>query len=714
MKSLIIAEKNTLAKTIVDALKLLGENFTNVKKSNSFYYESEKYIVCCARGHLFTLFDIDDYLGIKSNWSLDQLPFFPKTFKWKPIDDAIEYVKNIKFLLIRNDIDTVINAGDSAREGEFLIRLILQELKNNRPVKRLWMPTQVAEDIKKNILEMKDDSEYDNLFNEGLARSLADWIEGINLSRYVTLRAGSFCRVGRVSTAIVRAIYERDNEIKNFKPEKYYKLVSNVDFLGNKLRLESSFEFEEDELKEAERLAKIINNSSTVVSDISKNDKVIKVGKPFSQSKLQNYLSEKYKFSPDETLKIAQSLYEKKFITYPRTDTEYLEPGRFESLSRVIGRFCKEGYKVKIDPNDKIFDISKISDHGAIVPTIIFPKEGELNEKEQIGYDAIKNRFLAYFCTEPYIIENTNVTLKIGDIDEIEISSHVVKNPGWTSYETNDKKDNFLQPLAIGQTIPVNFKVVECFTNPKKHYTVSTLNNYLENPLKTIKGNSEEAELEAYKNLLDGCTIGTASSIAGIIEKIRKDNLISLTGKTYTIMPKGEFLIETLNKLDIHIDEKKTIDMNKYLKQIFLGNKTVEEYIQIVKKDIKLILDKSSAIEVEEFKNNGNIMGKCPRCKDNVNEYDKIYACSNSNCKFKLFKDDLFWTSKQKQLTSSMVKKFLEGKTVKLTKIYSEKKNKFYDAEILMEDDGFNTRFTIIFDKPKRKNNKNKKAIQYM
>ena len=716
MKSLVIAEKHNLAKTIVEALKLLNETFTTFKDNNSFYYESENYIVCAARGHLFTLCDVDDYLGLKLNWNLEQLPFFPKTFKWKPIEDADSYIQNIKKLLQRNDVNLVINAGDAAREGEFLIRLILQELGNKHPVKRLWMPTQVPADVKNQILSMKDDSEYDGLFNEGLARSIADWLDGINLTRYTTVRTGNFCRVGRVSTAIVKAIYDRDTEIKNFKPERYYKIVSNVDFLGSKLKLESNFEFELNEKQAAERLAAILNKTPCLVINIQSKERIVNPGKPFSQSKLQNFMNEKHHFSPDKTLEIAQKLYENNgkggLITYPRTDSEYIEPGRIDSLERIIGRFHKEGYKVSLDPNDKIFDITKIEDHGAILPTIIFPKNDELTNDEQLEYDAIKNRFLAYFCSEKRIIEDTTVTLSFGEIDEIEITGHVVKNPGWAIYEEVTENDDNLPTFTVGQSIPVNFKVVECKTYPKKHYTVTTLNNYLENPLKKVKGNTEEAEEEAYKNLLDGCSIGTAASLAGILKKVISDELISLSGKNYKILPKGIYLIETLQKLNITIDENTTIAMNKYLKQIYLGRQKVSDYVEIVKENIRRIINNSKSIHLEQF-NNTNYVGRCPRCGEPVAEHAKTFSCTNGNCKFVLLKEDKFWTSKKKTLTETMAAKFLAGKMVKVTKLYSESKKKYYDAYVEMTDDGFNTKFKVIFDKTDGKK-ANKKPVQYM
>lgn len=706
MKSLIIAEKPNLAKTIVSALKLLKEDVKNVKEGNDFYYESENYLVCSARGHLYTLYDVDDYLKLKTNWSLEQLPFFPKAFQWKPISDATSYIKTIKKLLKRNDVNCVINAGDAAREGEYLIRLILNQLNNHHPVKRLWMPSQVPEEIKNNILTMKDDSEYDGLYNEGLARSLADWMDGINLTRYATLRAGGFLRVGRVASTIVKLIYLRDKEIKEFVPEHYYQVISNVDYLGTKIKLVSEEEFEIDEKPIADRYASILNKNICVVSDIEQKDRVIAPPKPFSQSKLQNYMNEVHNFSPNTTLEIAQKLYEGGYITYPRTDSEYIEEARFEMLERVAGRLIQQGHNLELNKKDKIFNDSKISDHGAILPTINLPKIDELSDKEKLTYNAILNRFLAYFCKDDCISSDTKVVFSVGDIETFELKGHTIKQEGWRKYELKKTNDVLIPKLNIGDKVPINFKTIEAKTSPKKHYSVTTLNNYLENPLRTLKGESDEAQEEAIKNILDGCSIGTAASLSGIIEKICKDELIMLDSKTYKILPKGEFLIQTLDKLNINIDTNKTIEMNKQLKKINSGELDIRTYLNEVKSNISNIITESSKVQLSGFEKPTNVIGnkvigKCPRCQDDVIEKTKGFFCNNVNCKFALFIDNLWWKTRKKELTATMVKSFLQKKQTWVEGLYSEKTGKTYNAIVEMNDDGASTRFALKFDNKK-------------
>ena len=692
MKTLIIAEKSNLAKSIVDALKLMGENPQLQNNNKMIYHESDNYVICAARGHLYTLFDVDDYLGVKSPWTMEQLPFFPTKFKFKAIPGTESHIKTISHLLKRNDINVIVNAGDSAREGEFLIRLILQELGNAKPVKRLWMPSQVPADIKDSLLNMKDDSYYDGLFNEGLARCIDDWLSGINYTRYASLRSGNFLRVGRVLSVVVRVIYERDLEIANFKSEKYYTVDSEVDYLGVKLKMSSEYEFDADEKEVANKMAKVLNSQKAVVKNIETKKR--KVGKPklFSLAKLQNYMSNQYSFAPDKTDDIAQKLYEAAFISYPRTDTEYLEEGMKDKVKRIIGRLQQEGHKVDFDENDKIFDQSKIADHGAIVPTISFPDLDKLSEDERLEYNVIKNRFMAHFCSEDRIVEDTEITVAVGT-EEMTIKGHVVKSEGWFQFENGPSSDVMLPNLKIGDIIPTNFKVTMHETTPKKHYTVESLNNYLENPLKSVKSDNDD---EKYKQMLEGCSIGTAASTAGIIKKVCKDDLIQLKGKTYKILPKGKFLIETIDTLGINIDVNTTIEMNKRLKKVSSGEEKVDDYIKIVQANISKLLKASNDKEIKEF-DNTVIVGKCPRCKENVIESSKTFHCVNSNCKFVLFKDDLFWTSKHKHLSATMAKTLLSKKELKLKKLYSQSKDKEYEAAVIMEDDGFNTKFKLKF-----------------
>ncbi len=697
MKSLIIAEKSSLAKNIADAVKFKGEKISKLQTECGMVYESDSYVIVSARGHLFELYDVEDYTGIK-DWNDVNLPFFPETFKFKPISDAIGYINNIKEQLKRKDIVNIINAGDAGREGEYLIRLILMNLNNKRPVLRLWMQSQTPEAISDALNNMKSDSEYDGLFNEGLARSVSDWLDGINYTRYVTLKSGNFLRVGRVISTIVRIIKQRDEEISSFTSEIYYNLESETQVVGTKLHLIYDMDFEAEEKADAQQMAKYLNEVAGKVIDIKTTEKVIPCPKLFSLSKLQNYMNNKYLWSGEKTLDILEELYLTKYVTYPRTNSEYLSEKDKNLVARIIGRFKQKGFAVIDKPTDKIFDDSKIEDHGAIIPELFFPKVGVLNKDQQLLYESIRDRFLAYFCKEKRVIAETIMTIGFEGVDDIDVKGHRVVSEGWKKYDAEEAENNiFLPNLKIGDIIKANFKVIEKKTMPKKHYTVETLNNYLENPLRTLKGSSEEAVEEAYKNMLEGCNIGTPASLSGIITKAIKDELIELKGKIYRILPKGIYLCDTLDTLEINMGVNKTIELNQNLKKISDSKFTVKKYIHDIVNDITKTLEHTNLIQLEKF-DQTKIIGVCPRCKANIIEGKKTYHCENEDCKFVLFKEDFFWTSKHKRLSESMVKAFLKGKKVKMKDLYSESKNSTYEATVKMVDDGKKISFRLEFD----------------
>ena len=305
---LIIAEKPSLARNIMAGI---DEKF---KKCDGFY-AGESYLVSWAIGHLFSLADIESYTGSEEKkWSLEGLPCYPEKFRFeirknasKTGEDAgIRKQFNIlKTLMHRADVDTIVNAGDADREGEIIVRICIE---NAAPVgkrlMRLWLPDQTPETVKKALGEMKEETDYDNLAAEGFARTYIDWLYGVNLTRYATIKTGKLLRVGRVIAPIVRAIYDRDLEIRNFKPEKYYSIQSSELTDGEKIDLVSKLKFANDELSKAEEKCKEYNECGAFVTSVeSKKDK-INPGKLFSLTTLQNLLGEKYKMSMTDSLKI--------------------------------------------------------------------------------------------------------------------------------------------------------------------------------------------------------------------------------------------------------------------------------------------------------------------------------------------------------------------------------------------------------------------------
>ena len=325
---LLIAEKPNLAKNIITAIGM------GKFKWEDCYAESSDYIVTWAFGHLFELKSLDDYIGKTGNggdrpgWTLEHLPYCPKQFRYelkknpktRKTDAGVrKQFETIRKLLERKDVTSVIHAGDADREGEIIIRTILEMADNTKPVYRLWLPAQTSEDIRDGLQNMEPDYKYNNLADEGYARTYVDWLFGINLTRIATIQSGSLLRVGRVVVPIVKAIYDRDMEIRNFKPISYLVVSSQEETEGEPIRLTHKSTFSREDRALAQDLADHLNSMKARVSDIKTEEKTISSGKLLNQSGLQALAGKKYQISPKETLDIAQKLYEGGYITYPRT-----------------------------------------------------------------------------------------------------------------------------------------------------------------------------------------------------------------------------------------------------------------------------------------------------------------------------------------------------------------------------------------------------------
>ena len=322
---LIIAEKPSLGRNIAAAI--------GATQKRQGYIEGQEYLVTWAFGHLFSLCDIESYNPQPdggTRWTLDNLPCFPSEFRFelrrengKSVDDGVRrQFEVIRSLCNRPDVDTVVNAGDADREGEIIIRLCIQNaLATPKTQKRLWLPDQTPETVRRALAEMKSENEYDLLAAEGFARTYIDWLYGVNLTRYATLKTGTLLRVGRVIVPIVKAIYDRDMAIRKFVPGKYYAMVSREKTKGEVVELTSKHKFEQDRLAEAQGTCARYNAAGAVVTGVkNKKDKLF-AGKLYSLSKLQNVLGKKYKMSMQESLALVQGLYEKGYLTYPRTNS---------------------------------------------------------------------------------------------------------------------------------------------------------------------------------------------------------------------------------------------------------------------------------------------------------------------------------------------------------------------------------------------------------
>lgn len=670
-------------------------------KKMSGYFEGNGYIVTWAFGHLFTLADIEEYNPSPDGtqkWTMANIPCFPDKFKFglkkdnntkQPDRGVINQFNIIKSLCNRQDVDTIINAGDSDREGEIIVRLcVTNAWEKEKPFMRLWLPDQTTETITEALSDMKSESEYDSLANEGFARMYADWLYGVNLTRFATLKTGTLLRVGRVIVPIVKAIYDRDMAIRNFVPDVYYAIQSSEETNGEKIELVSKQKFDKKDIEKAKALCDAYNNEKAIVTQKKKKTDTLSPGKLYSLSKLQNVLGKKYKMSMADSLKIVQDLYEKGYVTYPRTNSEYLATAEQGKVKNIISAIKNLGYPVEFKFKKTIFDDSKIESHSALTPTHKIPDKSSLDENSYIVYSTILRRFVAVFCSEECKIEKTEITVSLGDKEDFSLKGTVIAEKGWTKYDDYSKKDKILPPLEKGDVVNTLFKPVEKETSPPKHYTIETLNNYLKNPFKEDKQNVEtESDEEEYKAMFEGLELGTEATRTGIIDNARNSGYIELKKDVYTILPDGEFLIESLKRMNISMDKYKTAEMGKALKKVFRSEYTINDSLDIAKAEIAAVFVKKPAENPSLDTDTGfygDVVGECPLCKKPVTRTKFGYGCSGyrDGCKFAVS-----GVICDRVISVSNIKSLLEtGKTHKIEGFVSKRTGKTFSAYLKLED----------------------------
>ena len=651
----IIAEKPSLARNIAAGIGKLTRR--------DGYLEGCGYLVTWAFGHLFSLVDVEAYSPSgapagKTRWTMDNLPCFPDEFRFelrkesgKKAADAgvVKQFGIIRSLCNRPDVDTIVNAGDADREGEIIVRLcVMNSLVTGKKLVRLWLPDQTPETVAAALTEMKDESEYDNLANEGFARTYIDWLYGVNLTRYATLKAGPLLRVGRVIIPIVKAIYDRDMAIKNFVPDVYYALVSKAETNGEAVELTSRQKFAKDEYCKAKALADRYNSLGGVCTSVKRKKDTVDPGKLYSLSKLQNVLGKKYKMSMAESLEIVQKLYEEGYLTYPRTNSEYLATAEKDKIKNILGDVRKLGYPVSFKDKKTIFDDAKIESHSALTPTYKIPDKSRLTEREMQVYSTVFRRFVAVFCQEECVADKTEIKIAVGDPaadgEEFTLKGTVILEKGWTKYDDYTAKDKILPALNKGDKVNVAFEPTEKETTPPKHYTIETLNNYLKNPFKedkaAAKDEGSESDDEEYKAIFEGLELGTEATRTGIIDNAKKSGYIDLKKDVYTILPGGEYLIESLSRMGISMDKYKTSEMGKALKKVYHGTMTVDESVKLAEAEIAEVFKGKDAAQ-DGDRDIGMFMeaaGKCPACGKDVVRGKYNYGCRGykEGCTFRV------------------------------------------------------------------------------
>ena len=690
---LIIAEKPSLGRNIAAGL---GDF-----KRRDGYLEGNDCLITWAFGHLFSLVDIEAYSPLpngNTRWSMDNLPCLPTDFKYelrkdkdKQTDSGIlKQFKTIETLCNRDDVDVIVNAGDADREGEIIVRnCINNALRTPKTIKRLWLPDQTPQTVFASFSDMKEDADYDNLANEGYARTYIDWLYGVNLTRYATLRTGTLLRVGRVIVPIVKAIYDRDMAIKNFVPEKYYSISSKELTNEQVVELNSKLKFDGTKFSEAENKCRQYNACTAMVTSLKRKKDSLSCGKLYSLSKLQNVLSKRYKMSMSQSLEIVQKLYEEGYLTYPRTNSEYLATAEKAKVKKILENCTKLGYPVIFKDKKTIFDDSKIESHSAITPTYKIPDKNRLSEIERQVYSTVFRRFIAVFCAEDCVVEKVEMTVSVGDLEDFVLKGLTIKEKGWMKYDDASQKDKLLPDLKKGDVVNIDFKPIQKETTPPKHYTIETLNNYLKNPFREEKAAVDDSvgadDAEEYKAMFEGIELGTEATRTGIIDNARKSNYIQLKKDVYTILPDGIYMIESLQRLNINMDKYKTSEMGKALKKVFRKEIAVSDSVDLAKEEIKQYFT-TTEVAVEDDTDTGffgDIIGECPLCHEQVKRGKYGYGCMGykNGCNFIIWA----WTC-GRAISVSNAKLLLDtGRTSKIRGFIS-KSGKPFDAYMKLSD----------------------------
>ncbi|HEM5425003.1 DNA topoisomerase 3 [Streptococcus suis] len=561
---LVIAEKPSVAISIA---KVIG-----AKDKKDGYYEGNGYKVSWCVGHLIQMVNPDSYDEKYAKWNMADLPIIPKEYKYEIAKSTKKQFTILKKLMNDKEIDTVINACDAGREGESIFRLVYNQVNCKKKMKRLWISSMEDSAIKEGFGNLKDGEEYDNLFESSQARAIADWLVGMNISRLYSCLYQQNYSVGRVQTPTLAMIVKRDDEIANFKKEKYY----TVELSTNGFTL--STDRMDDEVA-AEQLINLVGDKIEI-TDVIQKEKITKPDLPFDLTTLQRECNKYFGYSAKQTLDYAQSLYEKKLITYPRTDSRCLTEDMITStINNILGKNDFDTERIKT-----VFNSKKVTDHHAIIPTISSLKEdvSKLPLSEAKVYFLISDKFHASLGYP--LIENTTKIVASFDGFVFTSSGKVIKDEGFSKYlkEYKSKKneDAVLPDVSVGDVLSIeNKEIKEKFTQPPKYFTEDTLLKSME-----IAGNEAlEKGVEVERKGL-----GTPATRAGIIENLIFKGFVERDKKNLVATHKGISLITIVS--DTFKSAETTAKWEMELSDIAQGKSSKEEFLKDIENEIKEVI----------------------------------------------------------------------------------------------------------------------------
>ncbi len=695
---LVIAEKPSVAAAIAAAL--------GVKGKKDGYIEGGDYIISWCVGHLVELAEAAAYGEQYKKWSYDSLPILPREWQYTVSADKGKQFKILKDLMRRADVSEVVNACDAGREGELIFRFVYEVAGCNKPIRRLWISSMENEAIRRGFAELKPGKEYDALYSSALCRAKADWIIGINATRLFSCLHGKTLNVGRVQTPTLKMLVDRDAAISSFKKEKYYHVrlaMGGAEAASARI----------SDAAKAEALKTACEASQAVCVSVKRERKTVAPPKLFDLTSLQREANRIYGYTAKQTLDLAQALYEKKLLTYPRTDSAFLTDDMGETAGAIAALLCGKlpfmaGASFTPDVS-RLLNSKKVSDHHAIIPTAELAKTdlATLPESER-NILILAGARLLFAAAEPHVYEAVTAVFFCADHD-FTAKGKTILCDGWKELErryratlkgkpdAEDDEENELvldtPPFAEGQSFDnPAAKVTEHDTTPPKAHNEASLLSAMERA-----GNAETDEDAERRGL------GTPATRAAVIEKLVKSGFVERKGKQLIPTKDGNSLVCVLP--DTLTSPQLTAEWENALTQIAKGAADPDSFMQGIEamarelvKTYPFLSDSQKGL----FKEEKTVVGKCPRCGGNVYEGKKNYYCENKDCAFVMWKNDRFFEERKTAFTPKIAAALLKDGKAKVKKLYSPKTGKTYDGTVLLADTGgkyVNYRITISRDR---------------
>ncbi len=631
---LVITEKPSVARSIAT---VIGAD----EKQNG-YWQGGGYLVSWCIGHLVSFAEAGRYDEKYCKWKYEDLPILPQPWQFIVPDEKKPQFEIVHSLLNRPDVDSVTAATDAGREGELIFRLVYQMTGCTKPVKRLWISSMEDAAIREGFANLRPDSDYDALYQSALCRAKADWLVGINATRLFSVLYHKTLTVGRVQTPTLKMLVDRDAKILRFQKEKYYTVgIQSGSLKAGSGRIAS--------MDEADTLRKACAGAPAICTSIQREKKTEQPPKPYDLTTLQREANRLFGFTAKQTLDYAQQLYEKRLLTYPRTDSQYLTEDMGQTAQHLVSDLLELlpfAQELDLTPEvGRILNSKKVSDHHAILPTAEFVKQGftGLAESECKLMNLVCSKLLCAVAA-PHEYETVTAVFSCAG-NEFTAKGKTVLVPGWEEidqrFRSTMKADgeeetealNTLPELAEGQSFRVTSTVSEHFTSPPKAYTEDTLLSAME------RAGAEDMPEEAERKGL-----GTPATRAAILEKLVQMGFVQRKGKQLVPTKDGINLAVVLP--ESLTSPALTAEWENRLTEIAKGKADPDEFMAEIEAQVRQLVKTYSCISADKqnlFQSERVIIGKCPRCGENVYEGKKNFYCGNRGCQFVMWKNDRFF-----------------------------------------------------------------------